>query len=224
MRHAVRVVIATLLMTLSGSLWVAPTMASAAFTPGNILASVGEGLVKEFTPEGVLVNTYNTGTNSITTGTVFDSSGDLFVTDFNGDAVTEFSPAGALVGSFGSGYNADPESLALDSSGNVYVGQADGEHKVLKFDKSGNLLAEYSPETEARGTDWIAMASDDCTLYYTSEGHDVKRCNVCTNKQLPDFVDGLPGGEAYQLRFLPDGGMLIADAQSILRLDNEGHI
>jgi len=224
MRHAVRVVIATLLMTLSGSLWVAPTMASAAFTPGNILASVGEGLVKEFTPEGVLVNTYNTGTNSITTGTVFDSSGDLFVTDFNGDAVTEFSPAGALVGSFGSGYNADPESLALDSSGNVYVGQADGEHKVLKFDKSGNLLAEYSPETEARGTDWIAMASDDCTLYYTSEGHDVKRFNVCTNKQLPDFVDGLPGGEAYQLRFLPDGGMLIADAQSILRLDNEGHI
>jgi hypothetical protein len=210
-------------MAFVGSL-LTPSTASAAFTPGNILASVGGGLVKEFTPEGVLAASYNTGTDSTTTGTVFDSTGDLFVTDFDGNDVSEFNPAGGLIGSFGSGYNSDPESIVLDSAGNAYVGQADGEHKVLKFDKSGNLLATYSPETEARGTDWLAIASDDCTLYYTSEGHSVKRFDVCTNTQLPDFVDNLPGDEAYQLRFLPDGGMLVADAQSILRLDKEGHI
>lgn len=181
-------------------------------------------MVKEFTPDGELVNTYDTGSASITTGTIFDSSGNLFVTDFDGNDVSKFNPAGELLGSFGSGFDADPESIVVDSSGNFYVGQADGEHKVLKFDKNGNLLAEFSPETESRGTDWITLASDDCTLYYTSEGHSIKRFNVCTNEQLPDFVDNLPGPEAYQLRFLPDGGFLVADASAILRLDREGNI
>jgi hypothetical protein len=224
MRRGRRTIGFALLAALAASGWLTMAVASAAFVPGNILASVGSGLVKEFTPKGVLVATYNTGTNSITTGTIFDSSGDLLVTDFNGNDVSEFNPAGELTGSFGSGYNADPESIVLDGPGDAYVGQADGEHKVLKFDKAGNLLASYSPETEDRGTDWLALASDDCTLYYTSEGAAVKRFNVCTNKQLPDFVDNLPGGNAYQLRFLPDGGMLVADSQSILRLDKEGHI
>jgi hypothetical protein len=211
-------ILAVILCGLAGA-----SSASAAFTPGNILASVGGGLVKEFTPEGALVNTYDTGTNSVTTGTVFDSSGNLFVTDFDGNDVSEFNPAGELLGSFGSGYNADPESIVLDSAGNAYVGQADGEHKVLKFNKAGELLGSYAPETESRGTDWLALASDDCTLYYTSEGHSIKRFNVCKNEQLSDFVDNLPGGEAYQLRFLPDGGLLVADANSILRLDKEGN-
>ena len=224
MRRGRRAAVLAALAAVVACLWLTTAVASAAFVPGNILASVGGGLVKEFTPAGALVATYDTGTNSITTGTVFDSSGNLFVTDFDGQAVSEFNPAGELTGSFGSGYNADPESIVLDSHGNAYVGQADGERKVLKFDASGNLLAEYTPATEARGTDWLALASNDCTLYYTSEGHSVKRFDVCTNKQLSDFVDNLPGGEAYQLRFLPDGGMLVADAQSILRLDEEGHI
>jgi hypothetical protein len=222
MRSYRAVVLATV-VSLIGSLFLA-SAASAAFTPGNILASVGDGLVKEFTPEGELVTTYDTGTGSITTGTTFDSSGNLFVTDFDGNAVSKFNSAGELQGSFGSGYNADPESIVIDSSGNIYVGQADGAHHVLKFDKDGNLLAEYSPETETRGTDWLALASDDCTLYYTSEGRSIKRFNVCTGEQLPDFVDNLPGPEAYQLRFLPDGGVLVADASAILRLDREGNI
>jgi hypothetical protein len=215
-------VLVTLLVVLTTVIASAST--ADAYAPGNIMASVGGGLVKEFTPEGALVATYNTGTNSITAGSIFDSSGNFYVTDFNGNAVTEFDPNGQFVGSFGSGYNADPESIVLDSAGNFYVGQADGERTVRKFDKGGNLLATFAPATESRGTDWLALASNDCTLYYTSEGHAVKRFNVCTNEQLPDFVDNLPGSAAYQLRFLPDGGLLVADSQSILRLDSEGHI
>jgi hypothetical protein len=211
------------IVTTAAALLLLTATASAAFTPGNLLASVGGGLVKEFTPTGELIATYDTGTGSTTTGLIFDSKGNLFVTDFDGNAVSEFDPTGTLVGSFGSGYNSDPESIVVDSNGNFYVGQADGSRQVLKFSPTGAPMASYSPETEDRGTDWLQLASDDCTLYYTSEGFSVKRFNVCTGTQLSDFVDNLPA-EAYQLRFLPDGGMLVADTSAILRLDKEGNV
>jgi DNA-binding beta-propeller fold protein YncE len=147
------------------------------------------------------------------------------VTDFGAQAVSRFAPPNTLLGTFGSGYNADPESIDFDSFGNVYVGQADGTRQVLKFDAAGNPAGSFSPAVENRGTDWIDLAPDDCTLYYTSEGVLVKRFNVCTNTQLADFAT-LPSanGEAFTLRLLPGGGALVADSAEIVRLDAAGNV
>ena len=79
-------------------------------------------------------------------------------------------------------------------------------------------------QIESRGSDWVELAADQHTLYYTSEGHTVKRYDLATRKQLPDFATGLPGDEAFQLRLLPDGSVLVADNQSILHLDSAGKI
>ncbi len=146
--------------------------AAQAFPNGDVFVSVGNGLVREYTPSGTLVQTLNTGTGSgiFTTGMAFDSFGSLYVTDFNANAVTVFSPAGLNMGSFGSGYNANPESILFDSLGNVYVGQADGSHKILSFDSSGTPNGSFSPALENRGTDWIDLATNQCTMRYTSEG------------------------------------------------------
>jgi hypothetical protein len=95
---------------------------------------------------------------------------------------------------------------------------------VLKFDPSGNLLATFSPATEDRGTDWIDLAADQCTLFYTSEGLLVKRFDVCTNTQLTDFNTApLPGSNAYAHRILPSGGLLVADTSVVVRLDASGN-
>jgi streptogramin lyase len=192
---------------------------------GTVMVSTGSGLVTEFDQDGNNLGQIDTTTGSANTaGSAFDSAGNFFVTDFQAQQVTKFDPTGALIGSFGSGYNADPESVIFDAAGNVYVGQADGTHNVLKFDPSGNLLATFSPATEDRGTDWIELDSDQCTLFYTSEGVLVKRFDVCTNTQLTDFNTALlPGSNAYAHRLLPSGGILVADTSEVVRLDASGN-
>jgi sugar lactone lactonase YvrE len=181
--------------------------------------------VQERDSTGALVRTLDTGegAGTFTTGLALDSAGTLYVTDFNANDVSHLNGDGTLFGSFGSGYNTDPESIVFDSSGNAYVGQADGSHSVLKFSSSGALLASFSPAIEDRGTDWIDLAPDQCTLYYTSEDLSVKRFDVCSNSQLSDFATGLPA-IGYAVKVLPGGGALVADTDAILRLDASGNI
>jgi outer membrane protein assembly factor BamB len=105
----------------------------------------------------------------------------------------------------------------------VYVGQADVTGDIRKFDAAGNLVASFDVAVGARGTDHIDLAADGCTMFYTSRTKDVFRFNVCTNSQLPFFnTQPLPGEAAFHVRVLPDGGILVADAQVIVRLDASG--
>jgi sugar lactone lactonase YvrE len=197
------------------------TTTSKGFVSGDLFVSVGNGLVQERSPSGALVRTLDTGMGGYTTGLAFDAGPRLYVTDFGANAVTRFLSDGTA-SSFGSGYNAAPESIVFDSSGNAYVGQASGSKQVLKFSPSGTLLASFSPAPEVVGTDWIELAPDQCTLYYTSEGSSVKRFNVCTSTQLSDFASGLHHG--FEIRLRPGGGALVADFDRIVRLDASGNI
>jgi RHS repeat-associated protein len=208
------------------------TPQNAAATPiaaGDVLVSdVNSGNVLEFTPAGAIVQTLSTGQSEVA-GSAFDNSGNFFATNFgNGTtgsgAVTKFDASGNLVGTFGSGYNCDPESIVFDQSNHAFVGQADCTGQLLEFDSAGNPVASFSPAVEGRGTDWDALASDQCTMLYTSEGALVKAFNVCTNTQLADFASGLPGSFAYELRIRPNGEVLVADSQSIVRLSSSGTI
>jgi len=64
-------------------------------------------------------------------------------------------------------------------------------------------------------------------MYYTSEGPNVKRFNVCNNTQMPDFNSAPlpdPVGGAQQFSLLPGGGMLVADFNTIARLDASGNL
>ena len=70
------------------------------------------------------------------------------------------------------------------------------------------------------------MAADQCTIFYTSEGGKIKRFNVCTNTQLPDFAN--IGGNSFALRLLPpfdgSGGLLVANFTTVKRLDGTGAV
>jgi hypothetical protein len=197
------------------------------FQKGDVFAGVGTGRIKHFSPTGTLIETLDTTTGSSEDlGMCFDSVGNLYTTDSFGSANTmsKFSNTGALLlANFGSGFDQNPESCIVDNTQNVYVGQPDGLRKVLKFNTSGTPLASFAPTTQNRGTDWIDLASDQCTLFYTSEGTSIKRFNVCTNTQLTDFASGLPTS-CFALRIRPNGEVMAACDTQVIRLNSSGSV
>ena len=193
-----------------------------AFAPGDLLIGVNNSIQWRHSDGSLVMTLPSSAVDNA--GMALAKNGDLYVTGFEANQVNRYSTTGASLGTFGSGYNSDPESIVFDALGNAYVGQADGTHEVLKFDPAGQLVASYPVQIESRGSDWVELAADQHTLYYTSEGHTIKRYDLATQKQLPDFATGLPGDEAFQLRLLPDGSVLVADNQSILHLDSAGKI
>jgi hypothetical protein len=217
------------------------TTQAVTFTKGDVLVSVACGKVNWYQNDGTFVGTLDTLTGSTpglpeTSGSTFDSAGNFYVTVFQAGLVSKFDNSGTLLGTFGGGYNTHPESILIDAAGNFYVGQADGSRDILKFDSAGNPLASFNVATEARGSDWIDLAADQCTMFYTSEGAGIARFDVCSNTQLPYFVlpipfdpdvpppYGLPGSHAFALRLLPSGGLIVADSEAIYRLDAASNI
>ena len=204
-----------------------PANAQGTFQRGDVFVAVSGGTVQWRKPDGTLVqNLTVTGfTNATTTGMAFDKTNSLYVTLFSASNVAVFNNSGTFSGTFGSGYNGSVESIVFDRDGNAYVGAVDGDNDIRKFSPSGTLLTQFDVATGPRGSDWIDLAQDQCTMFYTSEGTVVKRFNVCSNQQLPDLnTTPLPGAAAFALRLLPSGGLLVADAASILRLDANGNV
>ena len=197
------------------------------YTPGDVFADVGGGIIKEFTPNGVLVQALNDTHSGEGDGMAFDAAGNLYATaGFAANTVVKFDPNGVLINpSFGSGYTGHPESIVVDNTNHVlYVGQPDGNHNVLKFDLTGTPLGSFAPAIQDRGTDWLDLAADLHTLHYTSEGTSVLSFNLAANSQNPNFANGLLGPNAFAHRILSDGGELVADRDRVVRLDASGNV
>ena len=205
------------------------------FASGQVFASVGNSAVNVYSAGSgnPLVTRLNDGLQEpYTAGSAFDSSGNFYVTDdYSGD-VSEYAPDGTLDGVFASGLQ-NPLSLAFDNQGNLYVGQQTTPY-IAEFSKTGQLIQNIGPlATELSGDDWIALAPDECTVYYTTEETDILRYNMCTNQQLPnlnvqpfasfDSSTGLPV-QAFQLQILPDGDVLVADSNADILLDPNGNV
>jgi streptogramin lyase len=211
---------------MSAFLLAAQPASAAPYTVGDVFAGVGNGTIKQFSPTGALKDTLDTTSGSSDdTGMCFDSTGNLYSTNFQANNMTKFDNAGnVLVHPFGSGFGSAPESCVRNATGSIYVGQANDSGDILKFSAAGAPQGSFDAATELRGTDWIDLAADQCTIYYTSEGTSVKRFNVCNNTQLSNFATGLPGPNAYALRLLPDGGALVADTDRVVRLNSSGNV
>src|SRR5579872_5663918 len=184
-----------------------------------LFVGISNGQVKEFGEDGSPLATLNTNLGGSTTGMAFDAFSNLFVTDFTANAVSKFPGLGPAA-SFGSGYNCKPESIVFDAAGNGYVGETGCSHAIVKLDPYGTITAVYQPAVEQQGTDWIDLGSDQCTIYYTSQGTSVLRYNACTRQQLAPLTSQLQEGLA--VRILPDGGVVVANLQNILRFDGGG--
>jgi hypothetical protein len=207
--------------------------ASAAGVPyvvGDVFAADSNGIIKHFSPTGLLLDTLNTTSGSAEeTGMCFGESGNLRSTNFTANNMTLFDNAGnVLTHPWGSGFSAGPESCVLNAAGDIYVGQANGGQDVLKFAPSGASLASYNVAVGPRGSDWIDLAADQCTLYYTSEGPTIRRFDVCTNTQLTNFATNFTSTGSstvcYAMRIRPNGEVMVACTNRLYRLDALGTV
>jgi ribosomal protein L35AE/L33A len=198
---------------------------------GDVFVGMTDGRVFWYGPDGTYKRTLSGVSDGEASGLAFDSARNLYVPHWYskiplqpGNTVARFDTNGNLLGVFGSGYNCNPSSFAFDAAGNVYVGQADCSGNIFKFDAAGNFLRAFAALTGRRGADHIDLASDGCTMFYSNWTKDVMRFNVCTNTQMLPFNKlPMPGEQAFHLRILPDGGVLVADTEVIVRLDASGN-
>lgn len=207
---------------------------SVTWNNGDVFVAVGNGAYKIYDNSGVQKDTIANGTPDVTTGCSFNpAQTKLYTADYAADNIDVYdgsTPHNVIqtINTTNTGAR-DNESVVFASDGSFYVGHPDGNHALTHYDAAGAFLHEYFPATESRGTDWNDLAADQKTMFYTSEGKFVKRFDVSTSAQLPDFnATALSGSSAYALRLLPpgdgSGGLLVADTNSIKRLDASGNV
>jgi DNA-binding beta-propeller fold protein YncE len=186
------------------------------FSLGDVFVSVSNGKVNWYHPDGSFNQQLDTTQGGFTTGMAFDSDGKLYVTDFSANAVSVFDTDGTLLGTFGSGYST-PESIVFNAAGNAFVGSIGGT--IREFDSTGTFVDSDSPGR----VDFIDLSADQCTMLFTQEGTSILRYDVCTDTALTAFATGL-GGQAFALRIMPTGDVLLANGGNILRIDSTGTI
>lgn len=191
--------------------------AGAQFQTGDVFASVGNGLVRRYSPTGTLLQTLSTGTSGFTTGSAFDGIGNFYVTNFNNQTISKFSNTGAPLGNIVTTGLASPESIVFDLAGNFYVSN-ESNGGIKKYDVTGTLLGTFLAGTKV---DWMDLSADQNTMYFTQEGGEIRSVSLSTNTLLTDFATGL-GGRAFALRILGDGGVLLANNSAVKRLNNLG--
>jgi len=192
--------------------------------------------IRRYTATGTFIDTWDdrmpNAIGYIVTGLCFSPSGEVLATRFSYPSPILYSHHGAMLNEdFG-----DPvlmsthESCVFDPAGNVYIGIAgassspDEDVPVRKFSRYGELLDTFVLPTGPRGTDWIDLAGDHCTLYYTSEDTIVRRYNVCTHTALPDLTDQLTPPYCYALRLRPNREVMVACQEAVHRVSREGAI
>ena len=211
---------ATVLVLIAASIAILapPLHAAVPFQTGDVIAAIGNGKYNHLSPTGTLLETLDSTQGGFnTTGMCFDPAGNMYGTNFSANSMSKFSNTGVLLGPFGT-FNANPESCLITAGGTImYVSEVFGTGDILKLNvPSGTQAANYNVPR----SDWIDLAADLCTMFYSDEGPSIHRFNVCTNTALPDFTSAGPA--FYALRILPNGDVLAAAQGSVKRFNSAG--
>lgn len=191
---------------------------------GDVFVSIRDGKVARFSPSGDLKETLQRNVRGQVTGTCFDSDDNLYVTYLEARSMSRFDAQGRLADAdWGGPFTGMPESCVLDAKGHIYVSEVGGQGTVRKFDAAGHLLDSYPFPPGRNGVDWIDLAADQCTMFYSSEDDRVRRYDVCSRKPLPDFAGGL-GDRCFALRLRENGELLVTCNAGAHRLSPEGRI
>lgn len=183
--------------------------------------------VRRYTTDGVAIDGWATlmptTFGNIATGFCRAPNGDVLSTRFSTtQGPILMSASGTVLDANFGGLIGDDESCAFDEDGNAWIGEAVSsaatDALLRHVAADGRILETVQVPVGERGTDWIELDADQCTLFYTSEDSDVRRFNVCTHQVMPNFVS-LPDEPCYAIRQLPNRDLMFTCRNHIYRYD-----
>lgn len=217
---------------------------AATFTPmakGDIIASLANGNVVEVTPTGTTVQTLISGAR-LPTGSAFDGSGNLYVTEFQGSDILKVDGSSGAVSVFtndnilgdGTAFNS-PESIAFGPNyTKMYVsdanrfGQGGGIHVIDTATGKGDSFFPLPSSQGSEGvgeSDWLAFNRLG-SLFMTNENasQGVMRVDLTTgNIVQPSFVGNL-NSTPYAIAFDPADNMWLSQSDSVVEYDATGKV
>lgn len=205
--------------TLAAGLMSATQMAQAVpFAIGDIFASIGAGQTEHRNAAGTLLDTFNNTTGGFTTGSAVSSAGDLYVTDFSSNTVSVYDGPGDphTRTTFGGGYST-PESIVFAGNGNVLVGSVGGG--IREFDSAGTFIKTIVAGTRV---DFFDLAADQDTILFGQEGNRILTASRSTLAQGTPFTAAGSTVQAFAMRILADGTVLLADRDNVKRFSSTG--
>ena len=211
-----------------------PAEQPAQWRMGDVFIGVGDGSYQIFDRQGGLKQTLSDEQGGFTTACGFNPGLDqLYTTNYTHTRVVVFEedpqqPIAQVIPTSQASPGGHSSSIVFDVEGRFFVGHPDGNHLIHKYSDVGLLLETFQVASEKRGPSGLDLAADQATLFYTSAGRLIGRYDTALKQQLEPFAE-LPGeGEAAALRLLPPGdgtgGLLVADASQIKRLDANGQV
>jgi sugar lactone lactonase YvrE len=213
-----------------------------AFTPiarGDIIASLANGQVNEYSPGGSLVQTVIPNGN-IPTGSAFDASGNLYVTEFGANDILKVDGQTGVVSVFsndttladGTAFNS-PESIAFGPGySKIYVSDANrygpggGIHVIDPATGKGIGFLPLPSSSGSEGvgeSDWLAF-SPSADLYMTNENSTqgvMQVVEAAGDIFQPSFIANLPD-TGYAISFDPSGDLWLSDTSRILEYGPDG--
>jgi len=204
-------------------------VAAATFMPGDVFIGTTGGHIQHRDSSGTLIETLNTTLgNEFDTGMCFDNTGSLYATDIYSEAISKFDVNGTLLAAKWvntSGDANNPESCVWDAlNANAYVG-GPSVAQIRAYNLAGVENSRHTVPSAGGtgGTDWVDLASDQCTIFYDNESSTIRRFNYCTNTSLADFAT--LGGGCFALRIRPVSfEVMVACSDGAHRLSSTGAV
>jgi uncharacterized repeat protein (TIGR01451 family) len=229
-RRAFRPIYVAAAAAIAGLTLVAAATAATTWNVGDVFAGVAGGSYNVYSNSGTFKETISDGSGGFTTGCSFNPSLDkLYTTNFSASKVVVYDNASphSIVQTITTG-KAAAESIVFAANGHFFVG-GPSDPEIEEYDASGTLVDNDTVAVDGTGgPDWVDLAADQKTIFYTSESRVVRRFDAAADVQLADFAT-LPGaGTAFALRLLSpgdgSGGLLVADRGDVKRLDGSGAV
>ncbi|MEP6796124.1 MAG: hypothetical protein ABJB16_17480 [Saprospiraceae bacterium] len=165
-----------------------------------VLQWSGNGKVRRYHLDGTFVDEFTSVGVTTSIGLDWDTSGNLYVSSYNGKFVQKFSSSGADLGKFNSTNLAGPTNIWFDQNGDLLVNDYNAG-VVKRFDSNGAFKSVFiSDVPQCEGVDFLPDGSTIIGIGGTSSVSVFNSSGSLTNTIVPSGTLGLITPNAVVLR------------------------